>query len=312
MDSAFDDREQSSLCLSASSLEPPNTADSSLLDPSSTADSSQQRETTRSSSRGTRLRTAYEDLDSPQKDAINDYIAQTIADVHEYPVRALVLDAPEMRTTTTLLTRFGEDRVARVVCPQIDPAEAMAMRQHPTAALDAVRIIDQSMSDALEGMRAPAAKRPRGVCDRHFNVLFADYMGTVTGDRSRDLFPLQDMQDFLEHHATRQGTLVFACTFSLRMPLYNGHASADDQIVEDYLKKLWAWCGYRVTGDVTEYKYKRTTKTMPMVFVCATLKFDPALKRQRTAVDFPIAHVKIKGRRTKVKFYAGYPCRVHP
>ncbi len=206
----------------------------------------------------------------------------------------LELDGPDMRSTSALLHRLGIGRVSRVVCPQIDAEQAHAMRLHRAAMLSEVCVLHEPMRDAMARPARsllPSTQRRRRKDDGRFNVLYADYMGAVTGDRRRRLFPLQDMADFLQDHATRTGALVFACTFAARftLPLFAGRATAAQQILEDYLRPLWTWCGYRVRGDdgVHVRQYRRTASSMTMTFVCATLVYAPD-EGARAQQEFPL------------------------
>lgn len=143
------------------------------------------------------------------------------------------------------------------------------------------------------------------------NVAYFDYMGSITGNRSRGEHPLEDISCFLGRWACGDGGHVVMCmTFCARVyeKLPDDCPSVQSAILGLYLEPIIRWHGYGIEYKKCEV-YRRTQKSMPMVFVALVLckqdkyiRNECALLKERQNIDFAVSKCG--------KFYDGYRQKV--
>jgi hypothetical protein len=183
-------------------------------------------------------------------------------------VTALVLDSASMLSSNALAGVIDASSIKSIDVPQIDPCTRLLRAMHRNAPRRA-RIVPGSLAQLLRNRKT---RTP-------FNAVYADYMNNVTGNRATGCLPLQDMSDLLELHMDRTGNVVLCCTFAARLSgkgLFADRTSAQDQIIQDYLRPLWALHRFKVV-ELSGRTYKRDSASMAMVFVSAVLRHDPCL-----------------------------------
>ena len=223
--------------------------------------------------------TKYEDRASASKRDNNARLCRLVEE-HVLPdeegrggrgavLNALVLDGRNMRTSAQLMGAFNGRAKVLLIVP-----EQSTERKSPRVARtgEVVVRLGCTLGRMLRELKG----------SRIFNVAYFDYCGTVTGDRGSGMFPLEDIQLFLEHVATRQTSIVLACTFALR----NANGFNGDDVTELFLRPLFTHCLHQcVRMERTVYR-QRGDSGMLMVFVTAVLRYDAALHRAASQVEF--------------------------
>jgi len=103
------------------------------------------------------------------------------------------------------------------------------------------------------------------------NVLYADYTGTIDGNISRNLFPKDDIENFLM--ANTNDKIVLAATFSQRCKRKLKGISAVEH-TERILLDIIERAGYTITKSEIPHKYTRENgnkKSAHMVFFIYSL-----------------------------------------
>ncbi len=210
-------------------------------------------------------------------------------------IHAIVLDGPTMQTCRSLHRCCDSITVV-----ERDVVTAHRMSQH---VLSGVHVVDGvtlanwlgSINDTNESLLG------------NVNVVYFDYMGTVTGNRAKGEYPLEDISCFLENWACSDGRHVVMClTFCARMSekLPEDCPNVQSAILDLYLDPIIRWHGFRVVHK-TSRVYRRTSRSTNMVFVSLVLqkrrlyiRSQKALQRDRLNIDFAVSKCG--------KFYDGY------
>jgi hypothetical protein len=222
--------------------------------------------------------TKYKDIASANKKDNNARLCRLVEE-HILPeedrghrravLNAVVLDRRNMRTSAKFRGAFHDRAKVMLIVP-----EQSGERKSPRVA---------RMGEVVVRLGCALEQMLRELKGSHiFNVAYFDYCGTVTGDRGRSTFPLEDIQLFLKHVATRQTNVVLACTFALR----NTNGFNCDDVTELFLRPLFTHCLHQcVRLDRTVYR-QRGDSGMLMVFVTAVLRYDATLHRAASQVEF--------------------------
>ena len=233
----------------------------------------------------------YRERRSADKDANNRAFVALVArhwGARCTPLRALVLDGKSMRTSRAVAAAFRK-RV-EVTVPQLDPDSVPPMRRNAPPE-GHVRVVPGSMAALLQSCEGTV-----------MHAAYFDYMGAVTGNRTKDLLPLEDIWAFLKANAARSGPVVLCCTFSARMHrgLIRGRASAQQQIVDDYLKPLFRYQRFAVL-DLASRTYKRCGTSGPMVFVQTVLQYDATIDASDVAFIASLDQRHYEGYRERIR-----------
>lgn len=175
------------------------------------------------------------------------------------PLRALALDGLSMRTTRTLLRH--DLPLRNIVIPQWHKATATLMRKRAPAI---ARIHHCSMNALLQ--------RPTIIARHSIDIAFFDFMGSPTGCKASNHYPMNDLQLFLRNKCAPRAVLAF--TFSARgnrstssSPHHRskGRKTMHQHILQTFLRPVLHANGYRITST-TGFTYKRSPRSAPMAF----------------------------------------------
>jgi hypothetical protein len=116
-----------------------------------------------------------------------------------------------------------------------------------------------------------------------FNVFYFDYTCTLIGNKTT--FPMEDINFSLSY--TKHKKIIFALTFSPRegRGLFTHRKNMKEQMSLDYLEKIFTFHKFKIIKSKIR-SYKRTKKSMPMVFFLYYLKKDIMIDNSN--VDFSI------------------------
>lgn len=192
---------------------------------------------------------AYHSPAMDPKHTHNEFLA-AIANMHipaGVPKRALVLDDPGFDTTKTMLARATN--LNRIVVPQCDECHYKDMVAADVFDDTTVSIKYSSIGGYINDAETI-----------EFNVVYFDYCGELTGNASKDVFPLRDIEDFLHRNQVNELVFAYTCSLSRRKNTRLVHESQ----IEEYLEKLFASTGWYVENKWRPERY--VSKKLPMVF----------------------------------------------
>ena len=188
----------------------------------------------------------------PEKDRSNTTFVDLVANHTVGPIYAVVLDGEFCRTSRAMLSRTCvRRRLNRCFVPEHD--ETLNGKK-PTLS-KVTHVATSDIHDAFVGSNAfrPMRKTPR------MNAAYFDFCSTVTGDRSRRVFPLESVRYFLRHLASKTENVVFAATFSTRMRtgLDSKYANVRSEILHAFVRPLLAECQFYEKKRIVMRQYRQ-------------------------------------------------------
>lgn len=173
-------------------------------------------------------------------------------------LHALVLDGPALKTSKLLQQHYKNDISIEIAERNVDQISRM------------VRQNTSSSTHIYQGTLAQHLRQRRRT--RKFGLAYLDYMGSVTGNKATQSFPLEDISLLLKHHAAN--TIVLGATFSARLQAGRNaeHDSVADTILHGFLEPVIHRAGFAVVYKARVACYKRHGGAMTMAFIAVVLQ----------------------------------------
>lgn len=183
------------------------------------------------------------------------------------PKRALVLDDPSLNTTHTLLAQVVGLEEILIVQHDAQHLHAIMSRLPALSARYAnvqIGIVHASLGQYLDTEKS-----------LDFNIAYFDYEGEITGNKALDVYPLRDMETFLnkvqKHKDAHADNVVLAVTCSMSRRSKSRVRHVAD--VEDRLEKLIAHTSFCVDNRWRPEEYV-SFKTKMVFGMYALAKMD--------------------------------------
>jgi hypothetical protein len=180
----------------------------------------------------------YNDCFNLHKQQINDKICK-LFNIKENPV-AVILDGPNLRTSKTFISRIPDIKIYIVE------------RDYKTHLIQKTNI--KSNKCISLHMTLNNFSSNENLCSQ-INLIYADFMGTITGSDITGNYPLADIRNILIN--SKSNKIVLACTFNLRNrnALKTKNVPSYKLNKEKYLEPLFRSYQFSIKFN-HEYKYK--------------------------------------------------------
>jgi hypothetical protein len=210
----------------------------------------------------------YRDIESSIKTHNNELIVTYCKNYLTECTGALVLDGPEARTTNALLNNGIVKKRKTVHVPQNDERDYREIKKR-----NICKVKKCSIGEYIEKMDEKDIQS--------INLCYFDYMGCISGNKTKDTYPLEDMCSFLTK--STQDKIVFACTFSRRAKKPS-FISAEEYIIGYFLKQLFIYSQRKIidsqiisySGSLSNRGKQKSVngKGSPMLFCLFVLERD--------------------------------------
>lgn len=214
----------------------------------------------------------YSDFDDQNKANNNKKLCNYIQKLKQVG-NVLILDGP-LQHTTTALVRIGIAE-RNIFIPEINKETFILHKNYNCQAYHG------TLYDMLKHKHFSNKLKM-------FNVAYFDYMGTITGNKEKTIFPLEDISFFLSQCADE---IVVAFTFCLRTTrgLFGDRDSSFEQTKKDYIEPIIKYHQFRIKksyATIYNRKKKGGKKSAAMSFYLYLLKKDKRINP--STVDFII------------------------
>lgn len=211
---------------------------------------------------------SYPERESSVKDSNNELVTSAISKYLGEVRAVLYLDGPAMKTTISL--RRAGLRKRQLYSPNIDGRISASLSGLATSSCS-------TMGNFVSRMRVSP------------DAYYFDYMGTISGSETNDLWPLEDIWKSLMKNENQ--TVVFASTFSARHYLGCFEGETMEMTIKNQLQAAFHQCNY-IAEEIATRKYNEEGQ---MIFTLYIL-------REGKTPGLPRYHTKPGG-----EYYDGFP-----
>ena len=202
----------------------------------------------------------YKDTRDYKKDINNILIVYYSKKYLNKCTGALILDGPLLNTTKTLILSKVVVNSNKIHVPQFNKNDYCKIKKQNLCKVNLC-----SMEEYINELS--------DIELQSINLCYFDYMGSIEGNKTNDLFPLEDMYKFLLNN--HQSKLIFACTFSTRSyhGLFEDRTKMSEQMNTDFLLPLFKSTQWAIIDQIKPHCYRRKSSAS-MVFYLYVLKKD--------------------------------------
>lgn len=234
------------------------------------------------------MQQSYEDFEDEDKININNKIASELQNLSN--INGLYLDGELMLTTKTLINNDIKYNNLSIV--ELDESTYNKQKEE-LSNHENINTHNMSLKDFINN------ENNNNIIEK-CNFIYADFMNTIVGSDHKNIFPLEDINNFLKK--TKRNNILFCCTFSTRKKLslkVSKKIPLNKVLFDAFLEPLFIRHQYKVK-NLTSIKYSRYMAGSTMITYVIKLKKD--LSINSGLAEF----IKKRDKKTKKTKWYGY------